>query len=89
MGSPFRRRIWIQCGICARKKGVGRRLAFWLPLDMGDGNGQGTFIGRACDRQRKDKEDVSRAGEVRQESQRDDVISKVFQIDGPESDVEH
>ena len=56
---------------------------------MGDGNGQGTFIGRACDRQRKDKEDVSRAGEVRQESQRDDVISKVFQIDGPESDVEH
>lgn len=26
---------------------------------------------------------------MRQESQRDDVISKVFQIDGPESDVEH
>lgn len=49
----------------------------------------GTFIGRACDRQRKDREDVSRGGEVRQESQRDDVISKVFQIDGPESDVEH
>lgn len=47
------------------------------------------FIGRACDRQRKDREDVSRGGEVRQESQRDDVISKVFQIDGPESDVEH
>ena len=59
-----------------------------LPLEMGDGNGSLLF-GRACDRQRKDREDVWRGGEVRQESQRDDVISKVFQIDGPESDVEH
>ena len=35
----FRRRIWIQSRICATKKGVGRRLAFWLTLEMGDGNG--------------------------------------------------
>ena len=61
-------------GSARRKKGAGGRLAFWSAVDME--MVMGTFIGRACDRQRKDREDVSRGGEVRQESQRNDVIQR-------------